>query len=73
MVQPEDPKLVVRALQENYVNDEGRGVNLKHAAREAGTGSQAARHGVSAPSRCLPHARVGANEHSIRRVCHGPF
>ena len=42
MVQPEDPKLVVRALQENYVNDEGRGVNLKQAAREAGTGLQAA-------------------------------
>ena len=40
MVQSEDPKPVVRALQENYVNDEGRGVNLKHAAREAGTGSQ---------------------------------
>jgi hypothetical protein len=58
MVQSEDPKPVVRALQENYVNDEGRGVNLKHAAREAGTGSQAARHGVSTPSRCLPHARM---------------
>ena len=58
MVQPEDPKPVVRALQENYFHDEGRGVNLKHAAREAGTGSQAARHGVSTPSRCLPHARM---------------
>ena len=36
MVQSEDPKPVVRALQENYVNDEGRGVNLQHAARGAG-------------------------------------